>query len=142
MHPCNQSNCDIAFFSLVVFFPLGSYLARSVFSSIVFCALFSCHPVIMWARWTKQGKEPRWRRKKSFCIFKSVVECEQDRGSWKRGGSSEKERGRKGLPLLSVQREERGRDRGKGACAMTMDRVCTPENWPAQKNTRLSLGMR
>lgn len=40
------------------------------------------------------------------------------------------------------RKRERGRDRGKGACATTMDRVCTPENWPAQKNRRLFLGMR
>lgn len=26
----------------------------------------------------------------------------------------------------------------KGACATTMGRVCTPENWPTQKKWRLS----
>ena len=62
-----------------------------------------------------------------------------------RGRKRERERGRErdcaSYPF-GERKRERGRDGGKGACATTMDRVCTPENWPAQKNRRLFLGMR
>lgn len=82
------------------------------FSSIVFCPLFSCHPVIMWARWTKQGKEPRWRRKKSFCIFKSARWARRiERVSFWTGWleerrERERERERKGLRELSIWGEK------------------------------------
>lgn len=125
-----------------LFFLIRARTSPGCLSSIVFCSVFSCHPVIMWARWTKQGKEPRWRRKKSFCIFKSDRRARARSGELENGGSrggSREREGERGWSYPRGEREkERKRDRGKGACATTMDRVCTPENWPAQKNRRLS----
>lgn len=103
-----------AFFAPVLFSYIFFAAHRRVpLAHVVFCPLFSRHPVIMWARRTKQGKKPARLGKKSLCIFKSLV-GQTGKGSDEAQRASRRERGGQ-VARVRVKRRERMREgRRKG----------------------------